>query len=747
MSAWVKPTIYTNYKVIYMAYIDANNYCYVYFSSTNQLVFYWLNGGVVRVSKVSSAVFRDPTSWYHIFFAQDTTLATAEDRFQLWVNGVRITSWAVNTNNGVQNETTPFGGPIPHRFGMDAATGGSYIDGYFARIAVTWQPSTMPTANDFGYFNTEINEWVSKSQSAVKAVVDAGGTNSFMLDFDNGTSLTTLGYDKSSKANNWTLNNVSLTAGTSYDWMLDVPGNSYCVLNPLDWLNSASALSWGNLRHTGGSSNYRNASSFAFASGKWYVETVCEVAPSGTGNQQFGLQDSSAGFVARVRSGDTILTDATTGVSVSWVTNDVLGMAVDADTKQVSFYKNGTLQGAAYSYNSTSELRVFVLNNFPGSGSTPVTNTNFGQRPFAYTPPAGFKALCQRNMPDPAILNPEKHFDTVSYVGDGAASGRNIACGTSPDLAWIKSRSIAPSNHFLLDSVRGATKVLGSNQTIAEYTNPDFGLGVGQFTVGDNAGSDEYNPNKLSASYAAWLWKAGGASVTNNAGSISSQVSANVTAGFSIVTYTGNLSSAGTATVGHGLGQAPGLIISKSRNNAGGDNGQWVARHKYLASVNHYLRLNTTDTPVDSSANGSMSASTSTVFSTNWTSGMNINGGTYVAYCFTEIPGFSKIFSYTGNGSADGPFVYCGFKPKWVLIKRIDAANGWFILDAIRNTTNVCNLELYPNLADAEGANTAADLTSSGFKLRGTDTWKNANGGTYIGIAFADVPAKYALAR
>jgi hypothetical protein len=296
------------------------------------------------------------------------------------------------------------------------------------------------------------------------------------------------------------------------------------------------------------------------------------------------------------------------------------------------------------------------------------------------------------------------------------------------------------SNHFLFDSVRGATNVLGSNQTIVEYSNGDFGLGTNQFTVGDNGGSDDYNPNKNAATYVAWLWAAGGAAVTNTSGTISSQVSANPTAGFSIVTYTGN--GTGGATIGHGLGVAPSMIIVKARGNAY----NWMVYHTSIGNTGA-INLNLTAVTTTSSTWWNNTSPTSSVFTVGTDANMNQSSATYVAYCFAPIAGYSAFGSYTGNGSTDGPFVYLGFRPRFIMRKRTDTTAYWVVYDTARNTYNVVGEDLYPNDSLAGSNDFVMDILSNGFKIRGSGANINANGGTYIYMAFAESPFKYSNAR
>ena len=690
------------------------------YSSTDTLGFYNSVSSTNSGNRTTTEVHRDVTGWNHYLVVFDTPNATAEDRMQLWKNGVRITAFSANTAIA-QNANPQINAATFHHIG--AFAGGEFWNGYMARICFVDGQALTPSS--FGYLNTEINEWVTKSQSAVKAVVDAGGTNSFMLDFDDGTSLTTLGYDKSSKGNNWTLNNFSLTAGTSYDWMLDVPGNSFATLNPLD-KNTSAVIANANLNITVSGAR----TSLGVSSGSYYFECYI-VAIGTTTNAHIAIADayaaqnlSSGSFYFYrddgVRSGGAAVASYTTG--------DTIGVAFSPSAGTIDFYKNNALQFSLTGVGFSTPWFPLVL---PRSTSGEIA-FNAGQRPFTYTPPSGYKALCQRNMPDPAILNPEKHFDVKLRTGTGGAvsiSGITFP----PELIWTKCRNNTWHN-TLSDIVRGTTKFLESSTTDAEGTDAQAvtafnsdGYSLGSF--------DQVNRSLGSETYVDWLWKAGGAPVTNNAGSISSQVSANVDAGFSIVTYTG---TGANATVGHGLGRNPAFIIIKSRSAVT----QWGI---YFADPTRYLLLSTTGAAVTDSTFWNNTAPGTSVFTLGSASTVNYSAVTYVAYCFAEIPGFSKIFSYTGNGSADGPFVHCGFKPKFILYKRSDNAANWVIWDAIRSPENVVNDYLLPNSSGAEATLDTLDIVSNGFKLRTTNA--DNNGGTVVGIAFADVPAKYALAR
>jgi len=328
---------------------------------------------------------------------------------------------------------------------------------------------------------------------------------------------------------------------------------------------------------------------------------------------------------------------------------------------------------------------------------------------------------------------------TLYNGNSGTQSITNTVNGVSfqPDFVWGKSRNIT-ENHGLFDAVRGVNKILYSNLTNAEATDP----GVSAF----NSNGFTLNGVTINATgytYVAWQWNAGGSTVTNTSGSISAQVRANTTAGFSVVTYTGNGS---TGTVGHGLGVAPKMLIVKKRNSATSSN--WMVWH---ISIGTGFVLNLNGTGASGSTYWNNTAPTSTVFSLDSNANYNSNTDTFVAYCFAAVAGYSAFGSYTGNGSTDGPFVYLNFYPRFVMLKRTDVANAWMMYDTARNTANVVNRYLFANAADAEGTGSGStdqiDFLSNGFKVRCSNNANNASGGTYIYACFAENPFKYANAR
>ena len=335
------------------------------------------------------------------------------------------------------------------------------------------------------------------------------------------------------------------------------------------------------------------------------------------------------------------------------------------------------------------------------------------------------------------INKPTDYFNTVLYTGDDSSNRGITGVGFQPDLVWNKTRNQLNFNHYIFDSVRGAGKIISSNLTNAEadYTSEFLSLDSDGFSVTQNAGS--LGINWSSGNYANWCWLASNTTASNTDGSITSTVSANTTSGFSIVSYTG---TGANATVGHGLGVAPKMIIVKRLETA--DN--WEVYHESLGNGTA-IRLNLSDASFSTSGRWNNTSPTSSVFSLGTATVINASGEDLIAYCFAEKKGFSKFGSYTGNGNNDGAFIYTGFKPAWVMIKRTNTSGeGWHIYDNKRNTFNLVTQILYANTNGAEGTGSAGgdviDMLSQGFKCRGTHGAINGSGNTYIYMAFAESP-------
>jgi hypothetical protein len=421
-----------------------------------------------------------------------------------------------------------------------------------------------------------------------------------------------------------------------------------------------------------------------------------------------------------------------TNYGATYTVNDVIGVALDLDAGTLVFYKNGSSQGTAFSSLSGS-FAPYASDADAAQSCTVVAN--FGQRAFAYTAPSGFKALCTQNLPAPLVTKPNTVMDVALYTGNGGNQSITLPGGFNPDLVWVKSRSNS-QDHYLFDAIRGGAGILRSNTTGAETTGTTYlSFDTSGFSSLNGLSSNGYT-------YAAWTWDAGSSTVTNTQGSITSSVRANATAGFSVVTYTGN-STAG-ATVGHGLGVAPAFIISKSRSNSS----EWSCYHQSLGNAQSII-LNTT-AAAGSSSTWNSTSPTSTVITLGVSGSTNFSGYTHVIYAFAPVAGYSSFGSYTGNGSTDGPFVYTGFRPRWVMVKQSSASGeGWWIRDAARNTYNSVESMLAANSSGAEISSSgyAIDFLSNGFKLRNSNPDANASSATYVYAAFAEAPLNYSRAR
>jgi hypothetical protein len=348
--------------------------------------------------------------------------------------------------------------------------------------------------------------------------------------------------------------------------------------------------------------------------------------------------------------------------------------------------------------------------------------------------------LCTTNLPTPTIgatstTQAGKYFDATIFTATGTTQTVTNT-GFQPDWLWFKNRGAA-QDHFLVTNPISLDQYLSSNTTAAEATSSTFidTVNSNGFTMGAGNFSN-------GSSIVCWNWNAGGSTVTNTSGTISAQVRANTTSGFSIVTFT-DPNNSSNYTVGHGLGVTPSMIIVKER----GTTGSWIVWHSAATTtVNQYLLLNSTAATGTQTNIWGANVPTSTVFGLK--SGGSVDlGDTVVAYCFAPVAGYSAFGSYTGNGSADGPFVYLGFRPAFVMVKRTDAVGDWFIWDDKRPAYNVINTLISPNKSDAEITYTSLDFLSNGFKLRNTGSDINASGGTIIYMAFAENPFKYSLAQ
>jgi hypothetical protein len=539
----------------------------------------------------------------------------------------------------------------------------------------------------------------------------------------------------------------------------EVVGN-YATMNPLMG-STLPTFSNGNLTITGnsGSSSFGCVySSIAMTSGNWYAEVRLDVL--GTNQTQLGVAsyvyprdssnqnglnsglvlinfDNSLSAYRGVYQNGSVLTGGNVGMTFS--VGDIIGVAFNATARTVAFYQNGVSLGSSSPY-SVADVGTgqFYFVGLVGNTASTKLSWNFGQRAWAYTPPAGFNALTTKNLPrltNAAAIAPNQYFSAVLYTGNGTNSPNALTISSlnfQPDLVWIKNRTSATDN-WLQDTVRGLGYALNSNTT-----SIDLVTGGGDVSAVNSTGFVvSYANSRTNASannYVAWCWRAGGTAVSNTAGTITSQVSVNTASGFSIVTYTGGATG---ATVGHGLGVTPAFVITKCRNATQ----YWIVHHQSIAITSN-LYLQTTDGAQPDSQYTAKSATTLTLGSN--VNSVNTTGNTYVSYCWAEVAGFSKFGSYDGNSSTDGPFVYCGFKPALVMIKGnfSAAASQWYVYDNGRDTFNPVASRMLLNTSGTETLATDIDFVSNGFKLRypAGGGGLNSTGSTYIYAAFAEKP-------
>ena len=554
----------------------------------------------------------------------------------------------------------------------------------------------------------------------------------------------------------------------SWRQVSDTCKNNFATLNPIQTVRTTTTD--GNLSWTTPSNTYVYGQGTIGipTTGKWVFEgrfgsntttnnynsigvsisnpTAAPFSSSG----RYGINDASSTF------GQSFIQDGSRQGSITLPAGTIIQVLIDRDNNQMTFVKDGTLQTATGStvtipsdgvlypmigeYNVSGQINFGQNPSFSGQVTAGTYTDASGKGLFKYQPPAGYLALCEDNLPAPAIADPGEHFKTVLWTGVNDTV--KIKCGFQPDFVWIKNRDYV-NWHSLYDSIRGPYLELVSNDTSGDRDRSSND-GLRSFdSDGFTSGLDDNTGGKPGDSYVAWCWKAGGAAVSNSDGTITSQVSANQTVGFSIVKWTSNGNTSVT-TMGHGLAKTPKFMLLK--RTVAADN--WFVYHESIQTNNRqYVQLNTTSATI-TSPNDFWSTSSST-FGIRQSS-IAANGQDCIAYCWTEIEGYSKFGSYTGNNNADGSFVYCGFKPAWVMIKQTNDSNNWHIADSSRKSVNPVNMVLRANLSNAESANNTGfniDFLSNGFKLRSTNDELNENNSTYIFAAFAESPFQTANAK
>ena len=761
VSFWVKRGVLSTTQYIYYSGAVSARGGF-YFLSDDRFGVSPFNSSGANANLFSVPVFRDPAQWYHIVMtANGITTSNLSSNLNIYVNGVEISHTKTQLSS-------PTGGDRINdaqakRISGLTPSGGQHFDGYLAEWH--WIDGAVYDQNNFGEFRDGI--WTAKEVTGLSY-----GAAGYYLNFADSSDIGN-NANTTDGTNDWSPTNL-----VASDVVPDSPtGNNFGVMNPLD--KNSMTLSEGNLKVVPSGDYKAIRGTFGIpTSGKWYFEA--RYLTPGGGN----VQDNQVGIVtaSNVLSGSSPYPQAFTyGVgylglgqinrggsaaqsSLTAVTaGKVLGVAVNVDDDEVQFYLDGSAVGTTHALVSTTEPnfpfyvgatnRGVIFNfgqdsTFTGAVSAGGNADANGIGDFAYAPPSDHLALCTSNLPDPTIgpgqsSQADDNFNTVLYTGDGTTSRSITGVGFTPDWIWGKSRSNA-EDHFLHDTVRGAGKKIESNNTGIETTTATAVISAFESDGFTGPSSSPGNINVNSRTYVTWNWKGGGTAVSNGTGSTTSSVSANQDAGFSIVGYTG---TGANATIGHGLSSAPEAIIIKDRDTTS----NWLVYHKFDGGTDgrSFLNLNLdSNSKFDNGPNSYFQDTppTDSIFYQNGST-YNVNTKKYIAYCFHSVEGYCDIGSYLANANADGPFIHTGLKPAFVLLRVASAANAWFIYDNKREGYNEVNDTLSPNYNTTEDNTYKLDLLSNGFKVRSSQNAHNQSAQTFIYIAFAEAPFKFANAR
>ena len=726
-SFWIKRGKLTSHDNIFSAGTNSNNFTFGAFINDKIQFGDW--SGSYGWNLVSNQVFDDSSIWYNVVFRYDDTQSTESNRVRIYVNGSQLTSYGTESYPSQNYGNTEVNNTVEHTIGRQTAGSGvnDYFDGYMTEINLIDGQSLGP--DSFGQLDASTNKWIPKDTSGLTF-----GTNGFYLDMEiapgtgNGA-----GNDVSGNNNDFNENNLAAT-----DQVTDSPTKNFVTFDP-SRIASYATLSEGNLSAFGNTATNNGGAKTNLTlpnSGKFYLETTFTSGSSyprigasvttkpvvnagngpGDGVNGFGFSYDQDG---KARVNGTSISSFGSAVS----TGQIVQLFFDMDNGAVYVGINNTLQnsgdpssgsaktGAMATWHPGTHELVIEANVYNTSSGVAI---NAGQRSFSYTPPSGYSAINNDNFP----------------LSNGELSG----------FVWIKNRDAA-DNHMLFDAVRGIKKDLHSNSTAVEATNANT---LTRFLKNGFEISNDNEVNTSGESYVAWQWLQDSLTASSNTdGSITSSVLSSTTSGFSIVSYSGNATSG--ATVGHGLGADLKMIILKDRGVAE----NWCIFHEELGPTKFVYF--TTDAPFTASNRWNDTSPTSSVFTLGNETQVNGSSRNYIAYCFAEVEGFSKISSYVGNGSTNGPFVHTGFRPAWVILKRTNATQEWQLYDDKRSPFNPVTKRLQPNATNAEDdlspGDNELDFLSNGFKLIEDNGGMNASGATYIYMAFAEQPFKTANAR
>jgi hypothetical protein len=774
VSFWVKRGALSNSTqyIFYSGAVNARGG--FYFLSDDRFGVSPFNSSGANMNRFSVPVYRDPSAWYHIVItANAITTSNLSTNLVIYVNGVAIETTQTSASSATGGDR--INDAQAKRIGSLTPSGGQHFDGYLAEWH--WIDGTVYDQNNFGEFKDGV--WIAKEVSGLTY-----GAAGYYLNFADSSdignnALTTDG------TNDWSVTNLAAT-----DVVSDSPTNTFCTLNPLTH-GTYPTLSEGNLKIASVySADLCGVTSTWFpTTGKWYWEIHSEGSTAsypyfGITDQKRVLTNSTKGSfysVAWLRNGNsaaassanTFMGTITKNNVTSWTNNDIIMFALDVDARKLWIGKNGTWDSSGdpaggsgedaswtedtgvspsfMGYNGQGLASVFNFGQdgtFNGNQTAQGNADGNGVGDFYYSPPTGFLAMATSNLD--ITIGPgqssqsDDNFNTVLYTGD-ADNDVTVTNTFAADWVWLKSRSASSTNHYLQDIVRGfgASKSLSSNATGTEGYNGGAPSSQNIVTSSSSLRLVSTDLAANSVTYVAWTWKAGGTAASNSDGSVSSTVSANTDAGFSIVQYEGLAS--GTQTVGHGLNSAPELIIFKNKD----DTSSWVV-YSDIVGTSGFSLLNSDGAGTNTSdvaGTFNSTAPTANVFTVGTNNAVGGNGETIIAYCFHSVEGYSKVDKYLGNADANGPFVFTGFRPAFVLLRVTDTSNAWFIYDNKREGYNEANDTLSPNYDTIEDSSYKLDLLSNGFKIRGTSNAHNPTGKTFLYYAIAEAPFKFSNAR
>ena len=731
------------------------------------------NGTYTTITRV----FRDPTSWFHFLISVNS------NNFTVYIDGTSVQTGTIRSLDTSTNGI---------RIG---ANYGSYYpwNGYLADVYLIDGQAKAPT--DFGYTDSQTGIWRPKKYTGTF------GTGGAHLEFKDSSSVAALGKDTSGNGNDFTptTDGFNVTAGVTNDSFEDTPTNNFPTMNPLNRGVDNPTCTDGNL-YFGGSTDHVNVATLEIpSSGKWYWEytkTANTNLMSGIiGDPEKILNGTSTylggqanGYSVYAANGQTYAAGSNATYMATPPTSTTIMIAFDADNRRLYFGADGnwgdgsgntiqTFANAAIAHTVTAGITYYPAGSFNGGSAF----ANFGQRAFSYTPPTGYRALNSRNRATPVaagVANPHKFFDTITYTGDGATVRPITGLQFKPDMVWVKGRDYDYTNHGLCDSVKFDTTyptnrtMLYPNLANAETLGGNYfahftSTGEQPFFEGGFILNNNTSGNNNGNTFVAWAWKAGGnttsslpfmiddvgyatAAAAGLDGGTKNPTGASVStkAGFSIVTY---VASNGTNdTIYHGLNQAPEVLIAKDRDNSR----DWGFYYSVNGTNTNWQKLNDTATEFSNDSGetlGGVSGSYMYLHEdyfqpahSGFANGGDDGADKMVAYMWHSVPGFSKIGVYHGNGSSNGQFVNCGFRPAWVLIKRTSGSGqAWLLMDNKRSPSNPVTKTSSPQSNRAEDLDTGGiptDFLSTGFKCRGTGGDFNSSSYKYFFMAFAEQP-------